>query len=182
MSISEEEAIRSGLDPGNIRLPEEYGGGFMATVEYVNDGLLRTSDNDLWTRVNHQLHCVNLVRKATYFDYYQNRTVEFTDKSDTIRQHLGEFSPYKFSECTKRIEDHCIDMIRQIVMCNADVGLVGAVWVEGAPGPYPNFNTWHQCRNFDNILQWTYDHALTVNLEPESWPILPGSKVFKEAP
>jgi len=41
MSISEEEVLQAGKTTDAIRIPEEFGGGFMASVE-----------------VNHQLHCV----------------------------------------------------------------------------------------------------------------------------
>ena len=41
MSVSEEVLIASGSDIDSIKVPEEYGGGYMATLE-----------------VTHQLHCL----------------------------------------------------------------------------------------------------------------------------
>lgn len=43
--------------------------------------------------VIHQLHCLNVIRKATYYDYYKDKAIEFTDKPETVRLHIGEFFP-----------------------------------------------------------------------------------------
>lgn len=59
-------------------------------------------------------------------------------------------------------------MLRQFVMCHADVGLVTAHWLERRDRPWPDFNTKQTCRNFDAIWQWTIDHQL-----PEGTPIMP---------
>ncbi|KAG1883827.1 hypothetical protein F4604DRAFT_1516758, partial [Suillus subluteus] len=57
--------------------------------------------------------------------------------------------------------DHCIEMIRQNIMCNADVKMITWDWVQGLDTPYPNFNTRHQCRNFEKILDWAV-HAVHI--------------------
>ncbi|KAB8232293.1 uncharacterized protein BDW43DRAFT_312289 [Aspergillus alliaceus] len=46
------------------------------------------------------------------------------------------------------------------LMCNADVGTILHEWVERSPRPYPNFNTWHQCRNFEDIKGWIKGNTL----------------------
>ncbi|KAE9367279.1 hypothetical protein N431DRAFT_320380, partial [Stipitochalara longipes BDJ] len=48
--------------------------------------------------------------------------------------------------------DHCIEIIRQVLMCNADLGLITFHWVKDNPTPYPDFNTWHTCRDPEAIL------------------------------
>jgi hypothetical protein len=76
--------------------------------------------------------------------------------------------------------DHCIEMIRQVLICNADTGLQLHHWVKGNPTPIPNSNTWHKCKNFDSILEWTHDMQI-----PEldgHLPILPGSKIYDLQP
>ena len=60
MSVSEDVVLRSGETKDAVRLPPEMGGGYLA-----------------WAEVNHQLHCLNLIRKAIYWDYYVNITREF---------------------------------------------------------------------------------------------------------
>ena len=59
-----------------MRLPEELGGGYMTNFEVI-----------------HQLHCLNLIRKATYYDYYKDKAIEFTDTPHTWRLHIGKYSP-----------------------------------------------------------------------------------------
>ena len=48
MSISEEDLLKSGSSTDAVRIPDDYGGGFMVSVE-----------------VHHQLHCL-----VSYFDWH----------------------------------------------------------------------------------------------------------------
>lgn len=92
--------------------------------------------------VFHQLHCVNLLWQATNAEYYKDRSLAWTDSAATLRQHL----------------DHCADLLRQKLMCDADVGVYTYNWVKRHSGPYPNFNTLHKCRNFEDVLAWGRAH------------------------
>ena len=76
---------------------------------------------------------------------------------------------------------HCIEMLRQLLMCNADVGMISHHWIKDYPRPYPNFNTWHQCRNFEQVLEWTQGHQLRVT-PGHVWRPQPGEKIFADAP
>lgn len=55
-------------------------------------------------------------------------------------------------------QDHCADMLRQKIMCDADVGIVTYDWHENENHPVANFNTPHKCRNFSQVLEWSYRH------------------------
>lgn len=57
--------------------------------------------------------------------------------------------------------DHCIDIIRQSLMCSADTGIFSYVWVEGYPRPFPDFSVYHKCRNFDVVLDWAKENQVT---------------------
>ncbi|KAG2129547.1 uncharacterized protein EDB93DRAFT_1332252 [Suillus bovinus] len=94
----------------------------------------------------HQLHCLNFLRKSTWPEYYEPMDISFQDAPEVVRMHL----------------DHCIEMIRQNIMCNADVTTITWYWVEGHKIPYPNFNTRHQCRDYEKILDWAVEHAVHV--------------------
>lgn len=86
----------------------------------------------------------NLIRTYTYREYYdrpENRPLAYSDGEDLLRKHV----------------DHCIDMLRQVVSCNADVGLVTFNWVKGF-GLTPDFSTQHKCRKLDNIIKWVDTH------------------------
>lgn len=54
--------------------------------------------------------------------------------------------------------DHCIDILRQLVMCTSDVSVITANWVRDFPGPYPDFSVMHKCRNFEKVLHWSETH------------------------
>jgi len=97
--------------------------------------------------VFHLLHCLNTIRKYTYLDYY-----------GTVDTALADASPLVF----KTHPEHCIEMIRQQLMCTADVGMITYEWVRDFSEPYPDFNTKHQCRNFEKILAWANENALHV--------------------
>jgi hypothetical protein len=59
---------------------------------------------------------------------------------------------------TKNRIGHCIEMLRQFVMCHADIGLVASHWITNADHPWPDFNTKKVCRDFDGILDWVLEH------------------------
>ncbi|KAJ1329762.1 oxidase UstYa family protein [Microdochium nivale] len=96
--ISEEDGLASGLGPGHLQVSKKYGGGFFVNVEGM-----------------HHLHCLNLVRKSLYFnyDYYKKMGHHaFGNSDDILHLHVT----------------HCLDTIRQVLMCNADTGVLGQVW------------------------------------------------------
>lgn len=155
-SITEEEVLKIGKTTDAIKIPSQFGGGYMASVE-----------------VNHQLHCLNFLRKSLVPAYYappsHHASVEFTDQPSMIATHQG----------------HCIEMLRQFVMCHADVGMITHRWVKDYPRPYPDFNTWHQCRNFEDVLQWTKEKQFKEanGGPPEGWKYVPADgEVMLDAP
>ncbi|KAG1863650.1 hypothetical protein F4604DRAFT_1784387 [Suillus subluteus] len=84
--------------------------------------------------VLHQLHCVNTVRKSSWGDHYM------ADHPDFIRWRIHL--------------DHCVEILRQVIMCHSDVTMATYDWVEGIDDPYPNFSLPHQCRDLEKILDW----------------------------
>ncbi|KAG2127965.1 hypothetical protein DEU56DRAFT_915576 [Suillus clintonianus] len=113
-----------------VKYPKSTGGGFMVSMESP-----------------HQLHCLNLLRKSSWLEYYGPTDPSFQDAPEVVRMHL----------------DHCIEMIRQTIMCNADVTMITWDWVQGHKIPYPNFNTRHQCRDYEKILDWASMHAVHID-------------------
>ncbi|CEJ55179.1 hypothetical protein PMG11_01450 [Penicillium brasilianum] len=143
--ISHDELVRIGGSVNDVRLPDDLGGGYMAS--------------DMYT---HELHCLNFLRKATYPEYY-NQSHGFTDLPHVVRLHL----------------DHCIELLRQFVVCQGDVGLYTFQWLEHYPTPYPKFSTWHQCRNSDSIEAWITQGAVQTPSN-YTWPRVPGSVIFPQ--
>ncbi|KAG1768891.1 hypothetical protein EV702DRAFT_979147, partial [Suillus placidus] len=130
--MSLEEMLKAGTTDlrSKVRYPDKIGGDYMVFLESA-----------------HQMHCVNLLRKATWLEYYKPMDISFQATPEIVRQHL----------------DHCIEMIRQNIMCNADVTMITWYWVQGHAVPYPNFNTRHRCRNFEKIIDWSVEHAIHIH-------------------
>ncbi len=55
---------------------------------------------------------------------------------------------------------HCVDILRQVLMCNVDTGVLGQVWAHGSddktrpPTAFPDFHTTHSCKNYDAVRAW----------------------------
>jgi hypothetical protein len=45
-------------------------------------------------------------------------------------------------------------------MCDIDVGAMTYNWVTVRDAPWPNFNTWHKCMDFERVLRWGLDHQV----------------------
>ncbi|KAJ9485782.1 hypothetical protein VN97_g7568 [Penicillium thymicola] len=88
MSVSRHEIEKiKKLRNSSVVLPD---GGYMASIGGF-----------------HQMHCLNVIRKATYLDYYTIHEPDFFTEP-SARKHV----------------DHCIEMLRQILMCSADMHLI----------------------------------------------------------
>jgi hypothetical protein len=62
----------------------------------------------------------------------------------------------------KRSTDHCLEILRMNVQCNADVGVFTLYMLEGDPAPWPELNSWHVCRNFDAVLDWAMENSVGI--------------------
>ncbi|KAG5994684.1 hypothetical protein E4U43_003193 [Claviceps pusilla] len=156
LNVSRHEVHRSGnnarLDTA-VELDGENGGGYMATIEMF-----------------HQLHCLNLLRKWTFADYYQSIDPLWTMPNAHRREHTGALPDLFYWEVLETdaqrwmcyLLDHCIDMIRQALMCNGDTGLITFHWVRGISVPTPDFHTMHQCADPESVLQWAKDRAAPI--------------------
>jgi len=84
----------------------------------------------------HHLHCLNYIRKSIDIEHYP----DIQDQADTWRLHLG----------------HCIDTIREFIMCKADMTPIILVPPKksGAPVPVPEFRTRHMCRDYEKLRDW----------------------------
>lgn len=74
---------------------------------------------------------------------------------------------------------HCLDYLRQVLMCNADYTIFGFYFVEDHSTGM-NFNTEHKCKNYDDILAWAENYWL-----PEDQRMVeqrPGDIILEEYP
>ncbi|EDU46407.1 conserved hypothetical protein [Pyrenophora tritici-repentis Pt-1C-BFP] len=158
--VPENEAGQMGLRPDQVKVSQEYGGGFPANVE----GL-------------HHLHCLDLLRKTLHwnYDYYlAKKQGPFVNSEYIVRVHTT----------------HCLDILRQTLMCNPDIGVFGQVWWqaggESEPTPFVDFNSKHRCRDFEAIREWAEAHQLppeaTVNMSRFYEKPKPGDFISPEIP
>lgn len=58
--------------------------------------------------------------------------------------------------------DHCIDQIRQALMCAADVSTGWLEWNEESKMNLAIMSTTHSCRRFDKIQEWAKERKLVA--------------------
>lgn len=75
--------------------------------------------------------------------------------------------------------DHCADMLRQKLMCEADASLITYNWLKHHYYPHPNFNVEHQCRNYSRLVEVAETRKVAMTFpKPEGKPVID----FVEAP
>ncbi|EON98885.1 putative tat pathway signal sequence protein [Phaeoacremonium minimum UCRPA7] len=102
--------------------------------------------------VFHQLHCLNSLRKTNilHYDYYWGKT-------------WGYEPPVMFESHV----DHCIDILRQNIMCNADVEMLTYNWRLTQHNPFPDIGAHKVCRDFDALVRW--QEEVELKDEPAKW-------------
>ncbi|TGO45806.1 hypothetical protein BCON_0364g00090 [Botryotinia convoluta] len=90
--------------------------------------------------VYHHLHCLKFMREAFYAEYYPDA------QGPTTKMHV----------------DHCIDDIRQALMCHADTSITTFEWEEGIRRPMPDFTGWHTCNNWEKLDDWATARAFSM--------------------
>jgi hypothetical protein len=60
---------------------------------------------------------------------------------------------------------HCIDSIRQSLMCSSDISLIVWRWNETAQRMKVHGDIAHSCRNFDAIRQWAKGRQLISKVD-----------------
>ncbi|KAK0637156.1 hypothetical protein B0T17DRAFT_520776 [Bombardia bombarda] len=129
--------------------------------------------------VYHQLHCLDITRKFIWRDHYQHVDT-FMDPPEMVWEHVGKcpsaLQPLPpvcvliyeiLCPCPKNTTDHCIDLLRQVLMCNSDVGLIFYTDV-GDRQPVARVSTTHMCRNFSQITSWVNEHDSELGIFAES--------------
>lgn len=76
--------------------------------------------------------------------------------------------------------DHCVDAIRQSLMCSADITPLTWLWDEEKKQALAKATLVHTCRRFDKIQEWAEQHryselmdrfhrAVNDPLDPQTW-------------
>ncbi|PMD63759.1 uncharacterized protein K444DRAFT_522224 [Hyaloscypha bicolor E] len=156
LSRSQVEAI--GKDPSrSVQIPPSWGHG--------NESYFGRID------VFHQIHCLDALRREAHFEYYYGESYPnvWNDTTEFHRLHLS----------------HCVYLLLQNIMCNANTDVYTHIWTDTLVHPFPDFNINHQCKDFSAVMEWQEKNGLDeesfVALKrPEGYPYMKMSRKFKE--
>ena len=142
---------------GNIRLSaqdlREMGKTSVKLADDSGDyigalGMSKQAVADVWIEsltilldVYHELHCLKYIRHYIYRDSYP-----------IIKTNVPSLDHV----------DHCIDSLRQLVMCRADVAVQTYSWIPTLRIPWANFKTEHECQNWDALDDWASQRAFDI--------------------
>ncbi|KAF3067689.1 hypothetical protein CFAM422_008577 [Trichoderma lentiforme] len=143
--ITAEEAIEAFGSASNVYWNDKVGGYMAGYVLLTIDHLSSYTDR---TRIDmfHALHCLNRLRQSFWPDYYPPST-----HPNTIIH-----------------QEHCIDHIRQMLMCSGDMTLIPTEWTDYLGRNYVNSDVPHTCRNFAKLRDWVVSRHNGSTMVPES--------------
>lgn len=150
MGLTEEELTRAGASPTSAVQLPPESGG--GYLAYLGS--------------HHHLHCLYLLHQSLHADYYSTRSVVWLEMQDP-RRRLSHF-------------DHCVEMLRQYVTCNADTTVVTHHWFEDYPDPVPNQENPRRCVDWDAHWEWQVGRQVPAPREPISKPV--GAVLLPQVP
>jgi len=86
-----------------------------------------------------ELHFLNVIREQVYRPYYHTK--------HSIEEQLMHV-------------DHCIDTLRQTLVCHGDDAILSYSWKPNYQWPWPSFTIDHECRNWDTLLNWAAERRI----------------------
>src|SRR2546423_6716486 len=75
--------------------------------------------------------------------------------------HTKELTLQRLIPCS----EHCLDMLRQNIMCQGDTQLITMKWGHRQAVPLANQSSPHKCVNWGRLNTWAKDHSVDV-LQP----------------
>lgn len=166
MRISEQVYEHLNASKYAVELPENLGGGRMAIFEMIHQIHCVVGVPRFILKVSHLTWAKQALWQAAYPDYYTEQREFRNSHPEEWYGHIGE-SPLRLGILSCRLlsrdafyPDHCADMLRQKLMCDADTSIVTYNWMKGHSRPHPNFNVQHQCRDFGTALKFAQDNQI----------------------
>ncbi|KAE8352700.1 hypothetical protein BDV28DRAFT_165360 [Aspergillus coremiiformis] len=134
--IGRDDVVKLGRDPAQAaKWPESFGFGPEAYIGRLD--------------IFHQIHCLDWLRREAHFDhYFGKKWPPGTPPSELHRTHVS----------------HCIYILLQNLMCNANVDIYTHYWADAQLNAFPDFNVNHKCRDFDSILKWQEENSIDVDV------------------
>lgn len=104
-----------------------------------------------------------MIKQNLHLDHYHPEYNEY----DHYRQrfHIGKLytKPIHFSHHNANQKDHCIEFLREALMCNADTSIMTFRWVEQFPIPVSNLWSKHQCVKWDMVENWADNRRVNLS-------------------
>ncbi|KAE9980783.1 hypothetical protein EG328_012031 [Venturia inaequalis] len=92
--------------------------------------------------VYHELHCLKRIQRYIWLDhYFPNQTAEE-------------------ARLQKLHTDHCIEILRQAILCHGDTSLFTVRWSEGSRIPRADFSNEHTCVDWDALNSWAGERSV----------------------
>ncbi|KAK8074281.1 hypothetical protein PG994_005180 [Apiospora phragmitis] len=99
----------------------------------------------------HHLHCLKYICQVLHPEYYDTDTA---DRDEHVAYDTLTSAPR---------QDHCIDDIRQALMCHADTSIVTFDWKSPDwRAPWPNFSIDHTCADWDALDRWAAARSFSL--------------------
>jgi hypothetical protein len=138
--VHTDDVIKLGKDASKTaRYPESFGLGPDAHIAQID--------------VLHEIHCLNALRKEIFYESYYE--AKYGPKFAN-----GTGPPLGF----KIHSSHCIYLLLQNLMCNANLDVITYNWIDGEHLPFPDFSVNHKCRNWDTIMDWHKANSVPVEM------------------
>jgi len=115
----------------------------LTSVQYpdsVGGGYLATAMG------THAIHCLHYIWQDHYIDMLPEVRAKKTNITEMYERHY----------------EHCVDYIRQNLMCKFDTTIMPFNWVLDHQNPTPNGNTIHKCVNWDHLQGWLKGRAIEM--------------------
>ncbi|KAF2788811.1 hypothetical protein K505DRAFT_393833, partial [Melanomma pulvis-pyrius CBS 109.77] len=127
-----DDAWRDLLDHVNIRASNAE----LRSTNQTSVALSNEHSSLVWMDVSHQLHCVKYLRQWIYRQHYHPEVS--SDEEPHWLLHI----------------DHCLDLIRQALMCRADTSLMTFKWAAGNRKPMLKLESpEHVCIDWDDLME-----------------------------
>ncbi|KAF2442886.1 hypothetical protein P171DRAFT_363646 [Karstenula rhodostoma CBS 690.94] len=144
-------------------IPKEY----MEKLERTKEGIRLPNGNYLANYAFiHQLHCLKRLYQSYFPDYYWPDMTE----EETELQHEHSL--------------HCLQMLVEQVMCNADIVPLTMHWFDESILPGGNRTIAHECVNWDRLLEGMEKNKVDpftpgLLVHPKFGPVLPNGRQTK---
>ena len=120
-----------------------------------------------------KLQVQKMLWEQTYPEYYTEAHNWSLENPKGFHEHIGMPPGHRSTRTSllTKCVDHCADLLRQKLMCDADMTIITYNWIKNHYKPHPNFNVQHKCRTFDAAKQWTIERQINASsLEHDYFP------------